>query len=233
MKTRALISLLTVWFLVGFSGCNNDEETAPEQVLKEPDIAENGMLLTTPEGLKKSNDPMAVQILNMFNSMNAAASGLTHFKPPLGTTPTASGGKLSYTWSDGQATYWLTYHETANKYIWELDADFGTGRAKYAYVEEDKNGKGGTFDIYVPQQPAFHGEWSYDTNNNLSIEISFHSSEGDIVLTATENADGSGELHYYVNGAEIIYAHWNPDGSGSYTIHTGGQNFTGHWTSNG
>jgi hypothetical protein len=100
-------------------------------------------------------------------------------------------------------------------------------------VEETRDEKSGTFDIYVPQQPVFHGEWNYDADNNLTIEISFHSSEGDIVMTATENADGSGELHYYVNGSEMIFAHWNSDGSGSYTINMGGQSFTGQWSSNG
>ena len=231
MKTKVLISVLTILLVTEFSGCKK-EKTNPGEV-KQPDIAQNGVLIPTPAGLKNTNDPMARQVLNMFTSLNKAGTYIQLFTPPSGATPFDAevSGAAAYTWTEGNTTYWLIYYETDSKYIWQLDADFGSGRDKYAYVEENKDEKSGTFDLYMPQQPVIHGEWGYDADGNFSIEITYQSTEGNIKISATENADGSGLLNYYLNGNVIISAQWNADGSGSYTIHTENGTFTGQWSS--
>ena len=85
-------------------------------------------------------------------------------------------------------------------------------------MEENKDEKNGTFDLYIPQHPAIQGKWGYDANNNFSIEVTYQSTEGNIKISATENADGSGLLNYYLNGEVLISARGNTDGSGSCTL---------------
>ncbi len=232
MKTKILISLLTVLLMAVFTGCKKEETSTGE--VKKPDIAKNGVLISTPEGLKKSNDPMAQTVLSLFQNLNMAGNYLKLFTPPEDATPFNAdvNGAAAYTWSDGEATYWLVFYETNDKYIWNLDADFGSGRSQYAHIEETKDQKSGSFEMTVPQQPAVQGTWSYDADGNCSIEINFQGPDGNTRITAIENADGSGELHLFVNGKEKISAQWNADGSGSYIIYNeNGGTFTGQWSS--
>ena len=176
---------------------------------------------------------MAKQVLGMFTNMNMIANYMKLFKPPSAAAHFDAGidGATAYTWSDGEVTYWLVYYETTDKYVWKLDADLGSGRKPFIYVEETKDEKSGQADFHVPGYNDIHSTWSYDNDDNLTVEVNYQDTEGNIRIQAVINQDGSGNMKYYVDDQLLMSAQWNADGSGSWTIYTEGGELTGQWSS--
>ncbi len=233
MKTKLVYAISMIMFFAVLTGCDKEEVAPGGGIEKQPDIAQNGVLISTPEGLKNSENPFAQQIMGLFNSVNAVGDYMKLFRPPSGAVTFQSGinGASAWTWNAGNVQYWLVYYESGGKYIWKLDADQGSGREKFIYVEEAQDEKSGQADFYVPGQPAIHYTWNYDDDGNLNCEITYKGPEGNIKVDAVVNQDGSGSMEYYLNNELFLAAQWNKDGSGTWTIYTDSGTFTGQWSS--
>ncbi len=174
---------------------------------------------------------MAQYVVNLFNGMNGISRYAHSILPPGNATTFDAGmsGAVAYTWHDVNATFWMVYHEENGKCIWNVDADFGEGKAQYIHLEETCDQKSGDLVVNTPESGTFHATWSYDANNNISFSIRTTQDNITYEVNGVVNADGSGHAEAKMNGALILTATWKADGSGSYTLYISNPPMQGSW----
>ncbi len=229
MKAKSVFLLLAGMTLL-FTGCNK-EEVSPE--VNVPSVAKDSVLVCVPKSLRTSSDPTAGMIVQFFDGLNNIARYAGEMRPPQGASTFHSdiAGAVAYTWTDGSVTYWLVYHEENGKCYWQVDADFGEGRAQYLTAEEDCEHKSGKIVLWNGDVAVYSAEWQYLADNTLSFRIQTMEGGSPLTVEGTLKPDGSGHAEVNMGGMKVMEVWWNADGSGHYKIYTTFPPTEGSWSS--
>jgi len=226
--------LIVAIFILAFTGCKDDEAELEATKMKLIDRLEK---LNVPEVMRDSENPNAQQAVGYVDQVKGVQSYFSWFDVPEDATreksASLSGGDVYY-WSYGGASVWETYTESGSKYIWQIDIDYGTGtgRQKYMYSEEEKDGSYGNLKIFNIDQESekyvFMYEWKFDSNENANLVWKDY--EESFVYEIQSNADLSGYAKLLSSGELIYHFLWNTDGSGSYKLYGDGEVYEESWT---
>lgn len=218
MKINTLI--FTVLFLLVFSACKKGD-LAEKQATKMK-LIEKLDKLNVPENMKNSTNTNAQQAVGYVDQVKGVSSYFSYFDIPEDATHSnASLGDDEYYWNYGGMELWESYSETSSTYVWEIDTDMGSGRNKYLYSEENKDGNYGFMEVYDyasgSEEYIFKYEWSFDNDGNATLL--WEAADKSFTYEVTSNLDSSGSAEWYSNGTLLYSFVWNADGSGSYTYY--------------
>jgi hypothetical protein len=232
---KYFLPLLLIVLIAFVSTCKKDEEEeAPEYV--NPSFAGQTELITAPEALATSGNYYASIAYTYVTVVNAYASLFGNLVLPANATQVKSTGKstqggVTYTWSDGIHSVWVTYTETSSKYTWEYDYDEGEGRYHLIYAEEQKDGSGGLMkfnDVYYEQEWDIIIEWT--VNNDGSILWTWTDIYDNEVLEVLCNTDHSGYIKYYENDVLMLHITWDALGNGTWIDYSDDPPLSGSWS---
>jgi hypothetical protein len=234
MKNSKFILLFFTIVVVILSSCKKDD---PEPVLeyKSPTIAEREVI-EIPAGLVAKSDEgdfnatMAMAYMGIANGIGTYGS--LFYLPSDIETNNANENQVGYFWTGGGFSYWMTFTEENDKYVWTYDWEFpGTPRYTYIRAEEAKDGKSGNWSIYDPEEDLYVWiySWSLDAAGNYTATLELNDSDETSVFTVVDNVDGSGSFIYTIGGIQEANIQWAANGSGTYWILDGG---SGSWTAN-
>lgn len=240
MKNLKLYLFFLSTAILSLTSCSKDENNngpeVPEYV--QPSIAEREVVIEAPEGLvqlSENGDIYATMALGYFNLANTMANYASYFAIPADVDPQQlnNGGAL-YSWSHGGYSYWMTFQEQENKYIWKYEYELpGFPRFTYIQAEESKNGNSGSWNIYNPDSPdeeIWTYNWNFDVDGNFSATLNYNEEEDENeVFAVASNNDGSGSFIYTVDGTNEAEIDWNDDGSGNYWFNNSGDEVTNSW----
>ena len=233
---KFLMPLAIASLFIVINGCSKDDDNGDEPVFVEPAFAGESQLITAPEGLSESTDYHAYMAQLNIMMVNAYTSMFSQIVPPEGATKVKSTaksttGSITYTWTDGIYSVWLTFTETATKYIWEYDIDMGNGRIDFIYAEQQKDGMSGSLKF---NDPEIELSWdvliSWSINTDGSIIWSLTNYFDDEMVEIKCNSDYSGYVKFYENSILLYEIIWDALGNGSWTDYTEVPPLTGSWT---
>jgi hypothetical protein len=232
---KYFLPLLLVVLIAFVSTCKkDDDDDEPEFV--NPSFAGQNELVTPPDGLATSGDIYAITAYSYVSMVNAYANLFGNLVPPANATKEKSTNKstessITYTWSDGVHSIWVTFTETSTKYIWEYDIDEGAGRYHLIYAEEQKDGLSGLIkfnDVYYDLDWDIIISWTI--NNDGSVSWSLTDTNDSILLEILCYQDQSGYIKYYENSVLLWHIIWDAIGNGSWYDYTTEPPASGSWS---
>ncbi len=256
MKHHILIKGLAVIISMAFFsvGCSEDEDPTPEELQKLSFTSEQ-VLSRVPDGLKNSSDTYAQSCYDFIESACDMSLFSDNMEVPENATrsskkSTTAADSWQWTWHYGgeSFTFYWTYDEDASKHYWTMEIQFGSG-PRYNYIDawETKDGTQGEV-VYNWGWAAIYGgeevseddfiylkyTWNLDASGvyhvNYILEGGGEDYEAALQYTVQINADGSGEVNYYMMDSLLYHMEWDVLGNGSWVYYIGGEEYmSGAW----
>jgi hypothetical protein len=219
---KKLFVILIAALLFTFNACKDD--TGAEIEVTKMKIVQKLEKLDVPAKMKNSNNPNAKTAVGYVDEVKDVQSYFTWFEIPEDAVRQKSatlGGSDVYFWTSGGVSVWETYTETTSKYTWEIEVDMGSGRQKYIYAEEGKNGDYGFMEIFDNTQSSSNFAWKYDWtfDSKDNAKVVWKDYEETFLLEIKANVDLSGYAKYFTSGKLFYHFEWNTDGSGFYKLY--------------
>jgi hypothetical protein len=229
MKKTFIFQLLIAVALLASTSCSKEEE--PQSTYKKPTIADRVNVVEIPTALENSSDPnaqMAADWMGMANGISQFASSFTI--PENAQTGNAKSSGTVYFWNYGAYSYWMTFSELADKYVWKYEYAFpGTSRFTLIEAEEYKTGKQGGWKIYdegINHEIIWEYDWNISSSNDFSAEMMM-SGYQTIKFIVNDNANHSGNFKAYISDVKFVDIIWNANGSGTWWYSFDGETFQG------
>lgn len=233
-KSNLFKSILLIALFIAAISCSKDDDDSKEPDVARMAISEKVQAIQVPNAMKNSNNQYAQQASGYVTMIQGIVNTFTYFEPPEGAQQLKSTStEGTYTWSYGGITIYMTYEETATKYLWSVDVDEGYGRMRYIEAEEFKTGASGWMKIYdytgTVSGVMLLYEWVVNADDSVLLKMS--DSEGGFKIEILGRPDNSGYARYYVENVLWYEFIWNSDGSGSYAFYDNGTPYeSGTWT---
>lgn len=235
MKNFKLFYLLLAASLILNVSCSKDEEPEPEKTYFEPVASSRAKVVDVPAGLQNSADPNAAYASSWIQTANGLAAFNSYFTIPENAQ---TGGDKSdgtvYFWTYGGYSYWMTFTELADKYVWKYEYAFpNTTRFTFIEAEELKTGKKGSWAIYNPDgthEALWDYNWTINSANDFSAIMMWYGDEstGNIKFEVLDKADHSGYFKGYISDDKFVDIIWNANGTGSWW-YSFGETYQGTW----
>jgi hypothetical protein len=234
MKKSFVFQLLIAVALLASTSCSKEEE--PQSTYKKPTIADRGNVVEIPTALQNSSDPnaqMAATWMGMANGISQFASSFTI--PENAQTGNAKSSGNVYFWTYGGYSYWMTFSELADKYVWKYEYAFpGTSRFTFIEAQELKTGMQGSWAIYDPEgthETIWDYNWNINSTNDFYSEMMWYgySNNDDIKFEVMDRANNSGYFKMYIGAVKHVEVIWNTNGSGTWWYSFDGETAQGSW----
>jgi hypothetical protein len=235
-KFKLFYLLLAAPLLLNVSCSKDEPEPEPEVTYKKPVASTRTTLIETPAGLQNSTDPNAAMATAWMGIANGLAAYGSSFTIPENAQ---TGGDKSdgtvYFWTYGGYSYWMTFTEFADKYVWKYEYAFpNTTRFTFIEAEELKTGKEGSWAIYSPEgtHPVLWDyDWTINASNDFSAEMMWYGDDDSesIKFLVLDKADNSGYFKMFEGAVQIVQVSWNANGSGSWWVKDGSTTISGSW----
>lgn len=250
MKINRFLSLIALTALI--ASCSDDDDAKPNVDNVELSLAKRETVVTVPQGLLNSEDPMAMMAASYVSMANGISSSLALFDPPAGAKKTnsliepvngrtAAGSGVVYTWSDpeyGSVAYQV--RDNDSKYVFEFlykginDSDW----YRYLYAEEKKDGSEGYLAVYNADEGEDRGEevmrWTWKQKGDIfTFSISSDIDDENFLLAIEVNTKtNAGAIIFHENSKKQFEIEWNAQGAGTWVQYDNNGNIEdeGSWS---
>lgn len=250
LKGLAGLVLMTM-FIVGCS----KEEDPPEQ-FQSLAFDSEAVMDMVPDGLKNCDDDHAQECYSFIESAVDMSQFIDNMEVPddaqRSLSKAASGAETwQWSWNYGgeSFTFYWSYEETGGKRYWTMEIQYNNG-PRYNYIDawENMDGSGGEITYNYgwagvlssePMEEEFLVYWTYswslDASGAYHLSFNWNSNEIEydnyIVYEAVINANGSGNIDYYLMDELYYHMDWDVMGNGSWVYYINGEEYMSDiWT---
>jgi hypothetical protein len=238
MKKLFIIGIMAILPSLFISSCKKDEPEPEVPTYRQPSIATRTQIVEIPAGLQNSQDPnaqMGAAWMGIANGL--AAFGSSFAVPTDAQIQNTKSTATVYYWTYGGYSYWMTYSETADKYVWKYDYEW-PGYPRFTFIEanELKNGTAGQWMVYNPEgahEVLWKYDWTLNAANDYAATILFYGQQEyeNIKFDVLARGNNSGYFKLFEGAQLLVEIIWNANGSGTWWIYGyGEENYTGSWT---